>query len=109
MTIPMEDNSIDLFGTARLRTISCAELQNGAPRALNDLFLAATEDGVFYLDFESSKEMNLSRSIKEVERLNRAIFDMPVEEKLLFDVDSMGKLKRNGFVLQSLFYLLKCL
>lgn len=46
--------------------------------------------------------MDLSRTIKDVESLSRAIFDMPVEEKLLFDVVAMGKLKRNGYVLQTL-------
>ncbi len=96
-----EESNIGSASAAQLRIISCAELQNEDPRALKDILLAATEDGIFHLDFGGSGKMDLSRTIKDVEKLSRAIFDMPVEEKLLFDVDAMGKLKRNGYVLQT--------
>lgn len=100
MTISTEENNIDLTSEALLRTISCTDLQNEVPYALEDLFLAATEDGIFYLDFKNGGETNFSRSIKHMENLSRAIFDLPIEEKRLFDVDSMGKFKLNGFVLR---------
>lgn len=94
-----EESNIGSASAAQLRVISCADLQNEDPRALRDIFLAATEDGIFHLDLGSSKDMGLSRTIKDVENLNRAIFDMSIEQKLLFDVDAVGKLKQNGYEL----------
>ncbi|EJP68779.1 oxidoreductase, 2OG-Fe(II) oxygenase family [Beauveria bassiana ARSEF 2860] len=92
-----QENSIDSPSRALLRTITCSELQNEVPRALGELLHAATEDGIFYLKFDDGDKRNWSRSIEGVDRLSRDIFDLSTEEKLLFDIDSMGKLKLNGY------------
>lgn len=99
MTIT-EENSIDSASRALLRIISCSELQNEVPRALRELLHAATEDGVFYLKLDDDGDKRKwSRSIEGVDRLSHDVFDLSTEEKLLFDIDSMGGLKLNGFVL----------
>ncbi|GAB0142688.1 hypothetical protein EsHS_00003229 [Epichloe bromicola] len=85
--------------TAPLRVINCTDLRNGALDALANLFLAATVDGIFYLDLRNGDEMSMSHCIRDIDKLSRAIFDMPVEKKLAFDVDTMGSYKVNGFVL----------
>ncbi|KAM3512156.1 hypothetical protein MY11210_004220 [Beauveria gryllotalpidicola] len=92
-----EENSIDSASRALLRTISCSELQNEVPRALRELLHAATEDGIFYLKFDDGDKRNWSRSIQGVDRLSHDLFDLSTEEKLLFDIDSMGKLKLDGY------------
>ncbi|KAM3544505.1 hypothetical protein ARSEF1564_002617 [Beauveria bassiana] len=92
-----QENSIDSASRALLRTITCSELQNEVPRALGELLHAATEDGIFYLKFDDGDKRNWGRSIEGVDRLSRDIFDLSTEEKLLFDIDSMGKLKLNGY------------
>nr|AFK23397.1 2OG-Fe(II) oxygenase family protein [Cordyceps militaris] len=94
----LTQNDVDLCNKAALRTIRCAELQHGNPLSLRDLLISAQEDGIFYLDFGTGK-WNLDQSVKDVDRLNHALFDMPIEEKLLFDIDCRGKLKLNGYVL----------
>ncbi|TQW00292.1 hypothetical protein V2A60_001390 [Cordyceps javanica] len=97
MATSAENGNVDLSSKATLRTISCSELQNEAPHALRDLFLAATEDGIFYLNFGSGDKSIFDQSIRDVDCLSHAIFDMPIDEKLSFDIDNMGKLKLNGY------------
>ncbi|KAM3427659.1 hypothetical protein MY4824_009295 [Beauveria thailandica] len=96
MTFTPQD-SIGSASRALLRTISCSELQNEEPRALCELVHAATEDGIFYLKLDDGDWRNWSKSIESVDRLSHDLFDLSTQEKLLFDIDSMGKLKLNGY------------
>jgi len=92
---------------APLRTIRLHDLCRGFPEEKEKLYAAATEDGIFYLDFsEEQNEFDLANLTEGIYSLSRSLFDLDLEEKLQYDVDKIGELKLNGFVLLfSLYYL----
>lgn len=91
---------------ASLKTIHLHDLCRGSPEEKEKLYAAATEDGIFYLDFsEDQNEFDLANLTDDIYSLSRSLFNIGLEEKLRYDVDKIGELKLNGSVSLSVHYL----
>jgi hypothetical protein len=80
---------------AELQTISLQSLKRGDTLEEARLFQACREDGFFYLDLHNVN--GLLDSVQEIYRLDEDIHALPDEEKLLYDVDKLSKMKLNGY------------
>jgi isopenicillin N synthase-like dioxygenase len=88
---------------AQLKTISLRSLranENTVSEAEADkLFAACREHGCFYLNFRDS-DGDLSSTLSELYELLKEVHELPINEKLRFDVDKLqlSKTKSNGYV-----------
>ena len=91
-----------------LTTISpVAELQmvNYKRLAANDineaekLFRACQTDGFFYLDLYDPDDQIVLNSVDDVYALARSLFTLDDAEKLIYDVDKLGEMKLNGYII----------
>lgn len=80
---------------ARIRTINLSLLQNGDQKENESLFLAAKNDGFFYLDFRDH-DPEIPKVIDSIYDLAKEFYGLPLEEKLPYDVDKLSKIKING-------------
>lgn len=82
---------------ANLQTIDLGLLQEGHNGEIRRLLEACRESGIFYLNFQCIEE-KMSAIIDALYDLTRSLYDMPYEEKMLYDVDKLCKMKCNGYV-----------
>ena len=95
----MLDNSSP-FGS--LKTISLRDLRRCSAEESDKLFAAAKDDGIFYLDLTEDVGKNrLADLVGGIYGLSRSLFDLDIDEKMQYDVDQIGELKLNGYVLDS--------
>lgn len=80
---------------ARIRTINLSRLQTGDRKENESLFLAAKNDGFFYLDFRDH-DPKIRDVIDSIYALAKEFYDLPLEERLPYDVDKLSKIKING-------------
>lgn len=80
---------------AHLQSIDLALLRNGDNYEVQRLLEGCRERGIFYLNLESEEE-ELSPIVTALYRLTRELYDLPLEEKLTYDVDKLYRFKCNG-------------
>lgn len=80
-------------------TIHLGRLHEGNAEEATKLFKAACENGFFYLDFKAPLFVKILDAADDVFSLAKDIFDLTEEEKLRYDIDKLGKLKLNGYVI----------
>lgn len=83
--------------SAPLRAINLGNLLDGVDEEVEQLVLAAREDGIFYLDFAGHASSLFPGLVDEIHSLSRSLFDLGLEEKLRYDVDKIGMFKLNGY------------
>lgn len=82
---------------ATLKTLDIQKLQDQDPVEKQMLLNAAENEGFFYLSFQNLPEVEkLTTVLNGIYDLERDLFDMSEEEKLGFDVDTLGAMKLNG-------------
>lgn len=84
----------DLTEDVVLRTISAFEVLDGNPLVKDDLLSACQEQGFFYLDCRGT----VLEEVSELYRVAQAFFDLSLDEKLEYDVETQGPEKYNGWV-----------
>ncbi|KAJ5604027.1 hypothetical protein N7537_006983 [Penicillium hordei] len=81
---------------AKLQIIDLALLQDGDNGEIRRLLEASRENGIFYLNLQCI-EGKMSTIIDTLYELTRGLYDMPYEEKMMYDVDKLGEMKCNGY------------
>lgn len=82
---------------AKLQTIDLGQLQSGSREEAQRLLESSRESGIFYLDLQSIQPQ-ITPIVDSVFELSEKLFDLPLEEKSIYDVDKLCKLKCNGYV-----------
>ncbi len=82
---------------AQLLTIDIGRLVEGDKQEAAKLFLAAKEDGIFYLNLQDRRFVDMIGIVDEIFALSRELFDLSEEDKMQYDVDKLGPLKLNGY------------
>lgn len=82
---------------AKLQSIDLALLQEGNNDEIRHLLEACRESGIFYLNLQGIRE-KMSVITDGLYNLTRDLYHMPYEEKMLYDVDRLCKMKSNGYV-----------
>lgn len=85
---------------ADLQVIPYQGLLSRNPETLKKLYDACKEDGFFYINLNESAAKNCLQTVTDVKAASRELFDMPLEQKMLFDTDKLGNLKNYGYVWQ---------
>lgn len=80
---------------AKLETVDLQRLQNGNSDETQRLLEASREYGVFYLDLRSV-ETHILPILDSIYELAQELFSLPLDEKSLYDVDKLSKIKCNG-------------
>ncbi|KAF9887235.1 hypothetical protein FE257_010363 [Aspergillus nanangensis] len=81
---------------ADLHTVSMKKLQAGDAAEVQRLFEASSTKGVFYLDLLSD-ESDILPIIKAIRSVSEELFELPQEEKCVYDVDKLTSRKCNGY------------
>ncbi|MCJ1319190.1 hypothetical protein MMC15_004523 [Xylographa vitiligo] len=63
------------------------------------LFRACQTDGFFYLDLYDPDDQIVLNSVDDVYALARSLFTLDDAEKLIYDVDKLGEMKLNGYII----------
>lgn len=90
-----------LAQSAQITEVSLQQLEMGDKTETSKLLAACREDGVFYLnlrDHENHDGPLLSVST-EIFNLSKELFELPLEEKMNYDIDKAGNMKVNGYVI----------
>ncbi|KAJ8117403.1 hypothetical protein OPT61_g1399 [Boeremia exigua] len=83
---------------ANLRMIDIQKLREDDSMEKKQLFLAARDEGFFYMNFESLPELHeLEDVVDGIYKLEHRLFHLSDTEKNEFDVDKQGPLKLNGY------------
>ena len=90
-----ERPSTDSF--ALLKTISFSALLHGESDAIADLYSAGVEGGFFYLDVRSLEIEMILDEVNKLYGVAEDFFQLPLEEKMTFDLDKIGPHKIDGF------------
>ena len=86
---------------AELQSISLGRLSRGDNTEAERLFTACKTSGFFYLDFSASgNEFFDEAFVDRMFRLDEALFALPSDELLSYDVDKLHRLKLNGCALR---------
>ena len=85
---------------AELLTIDVGRLREGHAEEAAKVFKAATEAGAFYLDF-SDPRCKMLEGVQDVFALSKELFQMSQEEKIKYDIDTLGRYKLNGYLAPS--------
>ncbi|RAK81858.1 putative oxidoreductase [Aspergillus fijiensis CBS 313.89] len=81
---------------AQLHTIDLGRLQAGNQDEAQRLLDASRKDGVFYLNLAFAQK-EIVPVLDSIYELSNGLFSLPLEEKCLYDVDRLGKMKCNGY------------
>ncbi|KEQ65455.1 Clavaminate synthase-like protein [Aureobasidium melanogenum CBS 110374] len=90
--------------TAPLLRISLSKLKQGDPEEIDKLWKACCELGFFYLDLRGASDSHKSHPMSSVDvngeqllqdaedlfRVGKSVFDLPVEEKVKYDLKDQG-------------------
>lgn len=60
------------------------------------LFKACCDDGVFYMDL-SDINSSMHDVIADIYELQRRVFDLPITDKMCYDIDTLSARKLNGY------------
>ena len=82
---------------APMQTINLELLRSGDEAEAKRLFHACVDFGFFYLDLREMSEGKFVETIDRMFELDEELYALPDEEKILYDVDKLGKLKINGW------------
>lgn len=83
---------------AKFQTIEFHKLECGDATEKQKVFLAAKQDGFFYLSFENLPERDSLQSVIDgIYALENHLFNISEDEKMEFDVDKQGPMKLNGY------------
>lgn len=83
---------------AQLLTVDIGRLVEGEKQEAAKLFKAAKEDGIFYLDFQARRYVDMMDLVEGIFALSKGLFDLSEEDKMHYDVDKLGPLKLNGYL-----------
>jgi isopenicillin N synthase-like dioxygenase len=81
---------------AQLRTVQLSDLLQGDDAEAQKLFEACKMDGFFYLNIKNIDE-HVLEVIDGMFELDKELYDLPDEEKMLYDVDKISDFKLNGY------------
>ncbi|PYH43179.1 Clavaminate synthase-like protein [Aspergillus saccharolyticus JOP 1030-1] len=81
---------------AELQTLNLGRLQAGDQDEAQRLLEASRHDGAFYLEL-AAVGSEIFPVLESVYDFSEKIFDLPLEEKCLYDVDKLGNMKCNGY------------
>lgn len=83
---------------ADIEEISLDLLNGGDEIEAARLLRACIRDGMFYLNLQEQDGADdiLLRSSRDIYELLKALFDLPQDEKMRYDIDLHGDLKLNG-------------
>ncbi|KAL4733146.1 hypothetical protein BDV11DRAFT_214313 [Aspergillus similis] len=81
---------------AHLRTVQLSDLLQGDDAEAQKLFEACKMDGFFYLNIKNIDE-HVLEVIDGMFELDKELYDLPDEEKMLYDVDKISDFKLNGY------------
>lgn len=82
---------------ADLYTINFQALLDNDSEERSNLLDAAQNQGFFYLDLTQTQDSaKLLGIVENVYSMQKKLFDLPLEEKLKYDVDNGGYMKING-------------
>ena len=82
--------------TVSLPTIFCHSLISNSSLEIRALFDACRSSGFFYLDMRSTHP-DFTSVVSEIYALSRQLFDLPINELLAYDVDTLSPLKLSGY------------
>jgi isopenicillin N synthase-like dioxygenase len=93
----LETGSVPLHGLplAQLETVHFDLLRDGDLKEARKLFEGCQKDGFFYLDIQNLGNHVLD-VIEQMYRLDYDLYSLPDEEKMLYDIDKLSKMKLNG-------------
>ncbi|CZT16060.1 related to naringenin,2-oxoglutarate 3-dioxygenase [Ramularia collo-cygni] len=81
-----------------LKTVKLVDIVELEPQALDNLKFAATQQGFFHLDIDTGSDLSsVNADIAECFDLAIRLYDLPLHEKLSYDIDKMGAHKLNGY------------
>ena len=81
---------------AQLQTIDIGRLYEQDKEEAAKLLKVVKEDGVFYLDLQHQKFVTMLDNATDIFALSKELFCLKEDEKMLFDIDKLSKLKLNG-------------
>ena len=81
-----------------MRTVSFSRLTHGDPAEVELLLASSVEDGFFYLDLQGNETVQLLEDMNRLMDVGRELFDLPLKEKLVHDIDTLGPYKLDGYV-----------
>ena len=81
---------------AQLDVVDFKALKDGDPEHSRKLYEACVTSGCFYLDVQSYPDSSLEKTLDSMYSLVDDMFDLPLEEKVEYDVDVIGELKVCG-------------
>lgn len=84
---------------AQLLTIDIGRLVEGDKQEAAKLLKAAKEDGIFYLEFQDRRFVDMIDLVDEIFALSKELFNLSEEDKMQYDVDKLGPLKLNGYLI----------
>ncbi|KAF7586736.1 hypothetical protein BBP40_008396 [Aspergillus hancockii] len=82
-----------------LQTLNLALLQSQTPNEVQKLLEACRRDGFFYLDLRDMEQMNQNvvPVLEKMYQLTEDLYNLPTEEKMLYDIDKISEMKSNGY------------
>ena len=83
---------------AELQVINFQRLAARDSKEEAKLFEVARTDGFFFLDLRRSDNNEILNLVENIYTLAKDLFGLDESEKLLYDVDKIGKMKLNGYV-----------
>lgn len=83
---------------ADIEEISLHLLKDGNKTEESRLLDACMKDGVFYLNLQNQEGTGgpLWRSSRDIFQVLEALFNLPEDEKMKYDIDHHGEMKLNG-------------
>lgn len=96
ITSHLPDCDMDTGAIAQLRTVDIGRLHKGNEEEAANLFRAAKEDGVFYLDLQDQSFLDIIDRVDDVFAVSKDLFSLRQSEKNEYDIDRLGSLKMNG-------------
>ena len=82
---------------AKLRVVDAKRLMEGDTNEAATLLEACRHDGFFHLDIRTAGP-EVSLCIERTYELEKKLYSLPYEEKMLYDIDNLSKLKLNGYL-----------
>lgn len=95
---PYKAASQQPISLAKIKEISLQRLQMNDMIESQNLLIACMEDGVFYLNLHdyTNQDGSLLSLSKEIFSVSQQLFDLPLEEKMSYDIDKNGIMRVNG-------------
>lgn len=83
---------------ARIKEISLQRLEMSDEIETQKLLIACMEDGVFYLNLRdhTNQDRSLLSLSKEMFSVSQELFELPLDEKMNYDIDQNGIMRVNG-------------